>query len=110
MRRLTFVSFEYSSLRVYPEYWCIKEFGFRYWIAWILVRLAYKVKNTDYYQVVKISDETHVFIRADTWGSGVQSSVGVAWQDDDPIQRYPRMKEFDDSDQALDWAYGKELD
>ncbi|MEV4127051.1 hypothetical protein [Nocardia sp. NPDC049707] len=90
------------------EWWVIREFGFRYWVAYVLVRLAHSVKDTTFHQVVKIPDGAHVMIYADAWGSGVGSTVGVQWEHDEAKPGRPVLREFDDIDAALDWAHGDE--
>lgn len=85
----------------------IREFGIRYWTAWQLVRLAYRVKDTTYYQVIRTVEGAAVLIEADTWGAGVTCGWGVHWSDDDTnIDGWPVLREFDDHDAALQWFGG----
>lgn len=93
------------------EWRVIRNSGVRYWLAYVLVRLAYRVKDTTFYQVIRIPGGSAVMIEGDTWGSGVRSAYGV-YSDavdgyaDDPAG-HPHLREFDDFDEALDWMHGK---
>lgn len=86
----------------------IREHGFRYWVAWKLVQLAYKVWDTTWWQVVKIEGGSTVLVRADAWGSGVNGTRCVTWSDDEPRAGWPVLREFDDLDAALDWMHDEE--
>lgn len=84
----------------------VREHGVRYWLAWKLVQLAYRVKDTSFYQVIRFNDESAVLIEADAWGAGVRSALSVHWADaGDPVEVWPVLREFDDHDAALDWMH-----
>ncbi|WP_040828932.1 hypothetical protein [Nocardia jiangxiensis] len=88
------------------EIWVMKEFGFRYWVAYVLVRLAHRIKDTDHYQVIRTSNGSAIFIEADTWGHGVSSTLRVGWKFRDICDpEWPMLREFDDFDEALEWMY-----
>lgn len=91
------------------ELWVMKEFGFRYWLAYILVRAAHRIKDTTYHQVIRISDRSAVLVDADTWGGGVMATTGVGWEFRDICDpEWPFIRDFDNFDEALTWMYEKE--
>ena len=91
------------------EWWVIREYGPRYWVAYILVRLAYRVKDTTFHQVIRFPGGSAVMIQADTWGAGVQSAVRVFSEVVDGFADapagLPHLRDFDDFDEALDWMH-----
>ncbi|NKY60450.1 hypothetical protein [Nocardia flavorosea] len=85
----------------------IREHGARYWLAWKLVQVAHRVKDTTYWQVIRIPGRSAVLVEADTWGSGVSAAFGVHWGDDDPVEGWPVLRDFDGHEAALDWMHGE---
>lgn len=88
-----------------------REFGLRHWIAWVLVRAAYRTKNTTTYQVIRTADGSALLIEADAWGGGANAAYRVDWAHDDgddnpPHPGWPRVREFETFDEALEWMHG----
>lgn len=88
--------------------WVIREHGVRYWVAWKLVQLAYRVKDTTFFQVIRIPGGSAVLIEADTWGAGVRCALGVGHDGIAEHAGWPVLMEFDDHNAALDWMHGEE--
>jgi hypothetical protein len=86
------------------EWHVFREYGVRYWLAWHLVRIAHRVKDTTFHQVIRIADGSAVMIEADTWGAGVTSAYGVCTDVQD-ADGWPELRDFDDFDEALDWMH-----
>jgi len=107
---------EWRNLRY--EYHIWNSLGKRHWVAWVLVRLAYRIKDTEHYQVIRMG-ESAALILGDAWGSGINGTFRMFsphWDDDRINERgYPEWREFlpqdyDGSrqaafDAALKWMY-----
>lgn len=76
--------------------WVVREKGIRQWIAWQLVRIAYRVKDTTHYQVV-VHGGLEIIITGDAWGCGLNSVHNT-----DDSSWY--TGEFDTFEKACDWA------
>ena len=84
-----------------------KRISGRRWIAWKLVRLAHRIHDADYRQVVRLpGTERHLMIEGSEYGHGVTSSRGFEWHESPPDEvTRPVVVDFDDFDEALDWAF-----
>lgn len=91
------------------ELWVLRHEGIRHWIAWCLVRLAYRVKDTEFHQVVRISAGSAVLITGDAWGGGIAGSLRVNdWDSPERTEahlEWPMQRDFDVLEDALDWMY-----
>lgn len=90
------------------EWRVIREFGPRHYIAWCLVRAAYRIKDTNFYQVVRADSGAHVIVEGDAWGSGVVFGSKVAWDDPEKAADLT-VRTFDTFDAASDWADEQEV-
>lgn len=87
------------------EWHIARDNGIRFWIAWALVRLAFRVKNTCHWQVIATPGGSRVLVEGDAFGGGVRATVRVRWDDENGAADWPVLREFDDHDAALDWMY-----
>lgn len=86
--------------------WCLlREFGVRHWIAHLLMRAADTVKDTTYYQAVRIPGGSRLLVAGNAWGGGCLYGVHIqdGPDDVDDDRGWPVQREFDDIAAALDW-------
>jgi hypothetical protein len=90
------------------EWRVFREFGFRYWVAYVLVRVAHRVKDTTSFEVIRTQDGSAVLVVGDSWGSGANYFQRVVTDDTQEHPDWPRYRSFEDFDAALDWMRGKD--
>lgn len=86
------------------------KIGIRQWIAWKLVRIAHKLYDATYWEVIKSPDGfTNILIEANEYGGGVSACSNVFCCESPPDKlEHLTLVEFYDHSEALDWACGTE--
>jgi hypothetical protein len=85
-----------------------REKGFRYWLAWCLVRVAHRVKDTTFYQVIRLEDGRALMVDANAWGDGLSQGRGIFCLEPDDPDALPAFREFDDIEAAVNWFWGED--
>lgn len=96
----------------------VRDRGLRFWIAWKLAQLSFRVKDTTTYSVVSIeytgSDGpvvSGVIVSGDAWGSGVFVGLRARTEENDSSEeseRWVAVVDTDDFDEALDILHRSE--